>query len=61
MDDCTDLSPSMLGKSIKSISLLIKTFNKRSYMINFGIDDWTKSILTSLIAWSSVSALQNFS
>ena len=43
MDDCTDLSLKMLGKSIKSIPLLIEgILKKMSYMINFGINDWTK-------------------
>ena len=44
MDDCTDLSLKMLGKSIKSIPLFIKGI--LSYMINFGINDWTKSMLS---------------
>ena len=45
MDDCTHLSLKMLGKSIKSIPLLIKGILKKNYMINFGINDWTKSML----------------
>ena len=47
MDDCTNLSLKMLGKSIKSIHvLIIRNFDKMSYMINFGINDWTKSMLS---------------
>ena len=47
MDDCTDLSLKMLGRSIKTIPLLNKrNFDKMSYMINFGINDWTKSMLS---------------
>ena len=48
MDDCTDLSLKILGKSINFISLLIKGiyFDEMSYMINFGINDWTKSMLS---------------
>ena len=47
MDDSTDLSLKMLGKSIKSMPLLIKgIFDKVSYMLNFGINDWTKSMLS---------------
>ena len=47
MDDCTDLSLKILGKSIKSFPLLIKgILIKMSHMINFGINDWTKSMLS---------------
>ena len=36
----------MLGKSIKSIPLLIKGISIKCHMINFGINDWTKSMLS---------------
>ena len=38
----------MLGKSIKAIPLLIneRNFNKTSNVIRFGIDKWTKSMLS---------------
>ena len=47
MDDCTDLSLNILGKSIQS-SLFInkRNFDKMFYIINFGINDWTKSMLS---------------
>ena len=46
--DCiTDLSWNMLGRSIKSIPLLMKgIFNKTSNVIRFGIDKWTKCMLS---------------
>ena len=47
MDDCTDLSLKMLGKINKVHTFINKrNFDKMSYMIYFGINDWTKSMLS---------------
>ena len=47
MNDCADLSLKILGKSTTVYSFINKrNFDKMSYMINFGINDWTKSMLS---------------
>ena len=56
MDDCTDLSLKMLGKSIKSIPLLIKGILINclmSYIINFGIFDRMSYIIFDKMSYIS--------
>ena len=46
MDNSTVLSLNMIGRSIKSVIIYERDFDKVSYMTNFRVNVWTKSMLS---------------